>query len=136
MPLVTDSVRPSGAPAATTPWPTFSDPDSPNVAGTRFGTPETLITARSLIAEVPTIVPSAAVPSLKMTLIAPDRPAAPATWLLLRMWPFASSTPPVPTPPLLPLVTEIVTTDGSILAAAAATVPSRTGLLAAGTLLT
>ena len=52
------------------------------------------------------------------------------------MWPSASSTTPVPRPPLLPDCTVMVTTEGSILAAAAATVPSRTGVCAAGAVLT
>ena len=52
------------------------------------------------------------------------------------MWPSASSTTPLPTPPLLPACTLMVTTDGWILAAAAATVPSRTGVCEAGAVLT
>ena len=42
----------------------------------------------------------------------------------------------MPMSPLLPDCTVIVTTEGSILAAAALTVPSRTGAFAAGTLVT
>ena len=52
------------------------------------------------------------------------------------MWPSVSSTTPLPMSPLLPACTVMVTTDGSILAAAALIVPSRTGLLAAGTVVT
>ena len=49
MPLVTDSERPRGAPAATTVWPTTNESDLAKVAGLRFATPSTLITARSLV---------------------------------------------------------------------------------------
>src|SRR5215210_5867614 len=48
------------------------------------------------------------------------------------MWPCLSITTPLPRPPLAPLWTVIVTSDGSILAAAAETVPSSLGLCAAG----
>ena len=69
MPLVTDSESPSGAPAATTAWPTFSVPDFANVAGFRPETPSTLMTARSLVVEVPTTVACAVVPSGKVTVM-------------------------------------------------------------------
>ena len=68
MPLVIDSERPSGAPAATTAWPTCTASDFANTAGLRSLTPSTLITARSLVAEVPTTVAGAVFPSGNVTV--------------------------------------------------------------------
>ena len=56
MPLVTDSDKPRGAPAATTVWPTCSESDLAKTAGVRFCSPSTLMTARSLVSDVPTTV--------------------------------------------------------------------------------
>ena len=57
MPLVTVSDRPSGAPTATTVWPTLSEDDLAKVAGVRLSSPSTLITARSSEVSRPTILP-------------------------------------------------------------------------------
>ena len=132
IPLVTVSDSPSGAPTATTAWPTVSASDLAKVAGFRLADAGTLITARSVVAAVPTIVASATVPSSKVTRIWPDEPAPDTTWSLVRMWPSVSSTTPVPRPPPCPERTVMVTTDGSIFAAAAATVPSSFGVVDAG----
>ena len=96
----------------------------------------TLITARSLVSERPTIVALPVLPLSNVTVISPCWAAASTTWLLVRMWPLLSSTTPLPMSPLWPDWTVIVTSDGSILAAAAETVPSSFGLLAAGTVVT
>ena len=71
MPLVTDSESPSGAPAATTVWPTVSSLDFANVAGLRSLAPSTLITARSFDSEVPTTRAVAVVPLWKVTVMLP-----------------------------------------------------------------
>ena len=90
------------------------------------------MTARSVVGAVPTTVASATVPSSNVTRIWPDEPAPETTWSLVRMWPSASSTTPVPRPLACPERTVMVTTDGSILAAAPATVPSSLGVVDAG----
>src|SRR5215213_9012055 len=136
MPLVTDSDRPRGAPAATTAWPTCSESDLAKTAGVRFCCPSTLMTARSLVSELPTTVAGTVRPSPKVTVMVPPSEAPSTTCALVRMWPSLSMTTPLPRPPLPPLCTLMVTSEGSILAAAAPTVPSSLGLWAAGRVLT
>src|SRR5215217_1221692 len=136
MPLVTDSDRPRGAPAATTAWPTCSESDLAKTAGVRFCCPSTLMTARSLVSELPTTVAGTVRPSPKVTVMVPPSEAPSTTCALVRMWPSLSMTTPLPRPLLPPFCTLMVTREGSILAAAAPTVPSSLGLWAAGTVLT
>ena len=75
-------------------------------------------------------------PLWNVTVMVPCSPAPATTWLLVRMWPSLSSTMPLPMPPLPLDCTAIVTSDGSIFAAAAATVPFRVGLCGAAALVT
>src|SRR5215469_4193160 len=112
IPLVTVEDRPSGAPSATTGWPTSSVFESPIVTAGR-PVSSTLITAMSVSASRPTSVAAAALPSLNSTLSVPPLAAGAITWLLVRMYPsdLMTSPDPVPAPPA-PLAL-MVTTEGS-----------------------
>ena len=85
MPEVTVSDSPSGAPTATTAWPTTRLADLPNVAAVTFFRPATLTTARSSDGSVPTTVALAVCPSLVTIEMLPPPDAMSTTWLLVRM---------------------------------------------------
>src|SRR5581483_2176658 len=85
IPDVTELVRPSGDPSATTGWPTRSDSDSPIAIGGRPDASFARITARSVSGSRPTIAASDASPSSRSTVTVPTPAAGLMTWLLVRM---------------------------------------------------
>ncbi len=123
MPVVTVLDSPSGAPTATTFWPIARLEESPRVAGVSPLTPLAWITARSLASSRPTIFAGVILPLPKVTvMLSPAVAAAATTWLLVRISPLEEMMIPLPSSPVpSAALTEIVTTDGRILAAAAVT---------------
>src|SRR6516165_8997023 len=113
MPDVTVPDSPSGAPIATTGWPTFTDDDEPSEITLSWREVCTWSTARSVCGSRPVIVAGAVCPSANSTPTEPPLPATAMTWLLVKMYPSDRmiSPDPVPPPPPLPLA-EIVTTEG------------------------
>ncbi len=85
MPSVTVFESPSGAPTASTAWPTFRTSELAKVAAFRPLTPLILSTARSADGSVPTMVAATVWPSLSVTFTDPPPAAALTTWLLVRM---------------------------------------------------
>ena len=85
IPVVTVPWRPSGAPMATTGWPTCSVEESPIAAGVSPDASCAWTTARSVIGSRPTMVASYVVPTLVTTCIWPPLAAAATTWLLVRI---------------------------------------------------
>jgi hypothetical protein len=79
MPLVTVLASPTGAPMATTGWPTLTPLEVPNeIVGYEL-CPLTLITARSVLGSRPTRVAGAVAPSLNTTWMEPPLAAAAMT---------------------------------------------------------
>ena len=113
MPSVTVPLSPRGAPIAIATSPTLSLLESANSAGV---SPEgsTLMTARSDSGSVPTTVALRTEPSAVCTsrFALEVAPSSVTTWVLVRMWPWSSSTTPEPVPASLPDVAEMVTTEG------------------------
>ena len=86
MPDVTVPDSPSGAPMATTGWPTFTDDDDPREITLGWWEVCTLSTARSVSGSRPVIVAGAVCPSANSTSTEPPLVAATEmTWLLVRM---------------------------------------------------
>ncbi len=116
MPEVTVLDRPSGAPSATTGWPTRTVSDDPSAITFRSRGGVMWSTARSVCGSRPVIVAGTAAPSEKSTLTEPPSAAIEITWLFVRMYPSARITSPEPfPPPPEALLALIVTTDGSTL---------------------
>ena len=111
MPVVTVLARPSGLPTAMTGSPTVTFEESPSADGLRSsGASFSLMTARSVVGSVPTIVASNRRPSVSVTCTSPYAPAT--TWLLVTMWPSSSMMTPEPwAPPPLPSLIWMATTD-------------------------
>ena len=96
MPVVTVLSRPSGLPTAITSCPTARSADVPSVATVRsFGGSDSWMTARSVVASVPTTVASYIRPSPSVTTIFC---ASATTWLFVRMRPAESRMTPEPAP--------------------------------------
>src|SRR5207302_1387470 len=117
IPEVTVFDSPSGAPSATTGWPTTTSLEEPNGITGSDGCPSTLMTARSAFGSRPVMVAGVVWPSLNSTSTCPPSAAMETTWLLVRMYPLLRMTSPDPVPPVSPLVAVIVTTDGRLLLA-------------------
>ncbi len=130
MPSVTVPASPSGAPIAIARSPTFRSSEFANSAGCR-PVASTLMTARSETGSVPTTVAASSRPSWVVTRTSGDdtAPSRVMTWLLVRMWPSSSSTTPEPVPAPESERTEMVTTDGDALTAAAVTTVASPGSL-------
>ena len=79
MPLVTVSDKPSGAPKATTGWPTLRFPEEAKGITVSDFDSLTLITAKSAFGSRPVIVAGAVVPLLKRTLTDPPLAATEIT---------------------------------------------------------
>ena len=111
MPVVTVLARPSGLPTAMTGSPTTTFEESPSAAALRSsGASLSLITARSVVGSVPTIVASKMRPSVSVTCTSPL--ASATTWLLVTMLPSSSMMTPEPCEPLpSPVLTSMATTD-------------------------
>ena len=97
---------------ATTGCPTFSEAESPIVAGVSPLAPWAWTTARSVTGSRPTIVASYVVPVEVTTEIEPPSAAAATTWLLVSTLPSAESTMPLPSSDSWPPETLIRTTLG------------------------
>jgi len=98
MPRVTDMPpsRASALPTATTSSPTMVASESPSVAGVRSDTPVTCSRARSFAVSLATRVAGKcwSDPSTETVIaVAPS-----ITWALVRIWPSAVRTTPVPAP--------------------------------------
>ena len=85
MPDVTVPDSPSGAPIATTGWPTCTESEEPSPMTFRLSDCATLSTARSVSTSRPTIVAGTEVPSENVTSTFPPLAAIAITWLLVRM---------------------------------------------------
>jgi hypothetical protein len=85
MPDVTVPERPSGAPSATTGWPTRTASDDPIAITFRSCGGSTRSTARSVCGSRPVMVAGTVAPSENTTLTDPPPTAAEITWLLVRM---------------------------------------------------
>ena len=111
-PDVTVPDRPSGAPMATTCWPTRRPESSPRLS---VGNPDASIfnTARSVFGSVPTMVASLTSPLLRRTLMRPLLPAVSMTWSLVTIAPSDVRMAPEPEPDPVAPWAKIVTTAGS-----------------------
>ena len=121
IPVVTVPPRPSGAPNATTCWPTRSESELPRVTGVSPETPWARSTARSELGSLPTICAGALVPSWNRATTWPPFAAASTTWLFVSRSPSALSTMPEPSPAARTPWTWSWTTLGSTRAAMAST---------------
>src|SRR5499426_1830992 len=117
IPDVTVPESPSGAPIATTGWPTRRDDDVPSEITFGSRGVSTLSTARSVCGSRPVIVAGTLWPSANSTTTDPPLAAIEMTWLFVKMWPSDRMTSPDPVPlPREPLAA-IVTTEGTTLSA-------------------
>jgi hypothetical protein len=98
-PVVTVDSKPSGLPMAITSWPRFSRLESPSVAAGSVTASSTRNSARSVSGSSPTSRARKSWPSAVVTAMRAAAPAAPATWLLVRMSPSGATTTPEPVPP-------------------------------------
>jgi hypothetical protein len=85
MPDVTVPESPSGAPIATTGWPTFTDDDDPSEITLSWREVCTLSTARSVCGSRPVIVAGTDCPSENSTSTEPPLAAIEMTWLFVKM---------------------------------------------------
>src|SRR3954470_21695431 len=114
IPEVTVLARPSGAPSATTGWPTCRPAEDPTpITGKFFAASDALTTARSVLGSRPTMVAPEVWPSLYRTDTVPPEAAGEMTWSLVRSDPPPRKIGPEPVPAWAPRLAEIVTTEGS-----------------------